>query len=81
MGRETTADKANRLLLERRVVIDSVNRRRVFATVRGTDRYHSVTWTGDHGWRCSCPGLRPTCSHVLSVQAVVVIPPKKDPTP
>lgn len=78
MTRENAYDKASRLLVEARVVLQSVQRRRVHATVRGTDRIHHVNWNSDRGWQCDCPALRPTCSHVQAVQRVVCIPPPKD---
>lgn len=79
MPRESAVTKASRLLVEARVTVQLVSRRRVFARVRGADRFHSVTWNGDLGWRCSCAAMKPTCSHVCAVQRVVTIPPEKDP--
>jgi hypothetical protein len=79
MTREHAYSKASRLLLEARVTVESVNRRRVHARVRGTDRNHHVHWTGDTGWQCDCPALTPTCSHVQAVQRVVCLPPPKEP--
>jgi uncharacterized Zn finger protein len=76
--REDAHTKASRYLVEGRVVLESVQRRRVHARVRGTDRFHHVHWTGDNGWQCDCPALRATCSHINAVQRVVCIPPPKE---
>jgi hypothetical protein len=76
--RENAYDKATRLLAEARVTVQSVRSRRVYATVRGTDRIHRVTW-GPNGWHCSCDAPKPTCSHVQAVQRVVCIPPPENP--
>jgi uncharacterized Zn finger protein len=72
MPRENFYDKGTRLLAEARVTIDTPTRK-ITATVRGTDRYHSVTWDPSHGWHCTCPALT-TCSHLSAVQRVTVIP-------
>lgn len=61
MTRENAYDKATRLLSEARVTLELVNRRRVHAVVRGSDRWHYVDWNAE-GCHCSCEALRPTCS-------------------
>jgi hypothetical protein len=78
--RESAYDKATRLLTEARVTVQLVYRHRVFVRVRGADRFHSVTWNGDQGWRCSCPAMLPTCSHVFAAQRVIAIPPEGEPS-
>jgi hypothetical protein len=74
--RESIDEKANRLLVEHRVWLETVAGPLVRALVQGD---HG-SWLVEHqsyGWRCSCPyPYRTTrqCSHVKAVQRVTTRP-------
>lgn len=74
--RESAADKARRLLLERRVVVELRDAHTVRARVLGdASVVHEVQHTATTGWTCSCSAYsyRAACSHVIATQHVVVI--------
>jgi hypothetical protein len=59
----TVEEKAERLLLERRVTIPAYS-----AIVRGDHDVYAVKREGDR-WRCTCPA-RKKCSHIEAVERV-----------
>lgn len=69
--RELKADKANRYLVEGRVILRSVERRRIIAIVRGEGAVYRVRHTGTR-WDCTCPA-KARCVHVLAVGRVTAI--------
>lgn len=78
MTRESVEDKARRLLVEGRVVVDAVQPGLVVAVVRGSGELYVVSWRRG-GWLCTCP-VRGRCSHLLAVQTVTA-PVRPDGTP
>lgn len=73
MSRETVADKAERYLLEGRIVLEEVTRHGITATVRGEGARYRTTWAGV--WSCTCPHqARSTdCSHIAACKRVVAV--------
>ena len=67
--RENARSKADRLLLEGRVLILAVDRNRVRAAVRSDGAVYTVTAVDDT-WHCPC-AARTRCSHELAVMRVV----------
>lgn len=68
MSRESAAEKANRLLVERRVVVVEVRPGYSRAIVRGDSGLHEVI-EDSNGRACTCVAAR-TCSHLLAVGMV-----------
>ena len=68
MARESVAAKAGRLLLDGRVHVVEVGRRRVHALVDGTEGRYVVVYAAG-GWLCSCPHPG-RCSHRAAVELV-----------
>ena len=77
MTRETSYDKASRLLAEARVTIESVNRKRVYAAVRGTDRIHRVSGTPKAGTAPAKRSDRPAAAYKPCNASSVSHPPKE----
>lgn len=72
VGKENVATKARRLLIEGRVQVRRLDSQGVLSHVRG-DSGVLRTVTYEAGlWSCDCP-YRGACSHVMAVQAVVVV--------
>lgn len=71
MPRESAPSKAQRYLIEGRVVVDTVAPDLVEAHVRGDATVHHVTHD-QRGWACSCPA-RGRCAHLLAVGYVVAV--------
>lgn len=71
MARETARDKADRLLIEGRVVIVEVGRDIVLAKVRGEGRIHTCRYFGS--WTCTCEVRTDQCSHLHAVRRVVAV--------
>lgn len=72
MPRETARAKADRLLVEGRLVIVEVSRSLVVARVRGEGAIHQCGWQGGN-WHCSCPVRTDQCSHLHAVRRVVAV--------
>ena len=72
MTRETAVSKADRLLLEGRVVIVEVNRQGVVAKVRGEGRVHTTLYSAG-AWTCTCEVRTDACSHLHAVRRVVAV--------
>lgn len=74
MARETVRDKAERYLLEGRVIVATVDRSRVVAYVRGEGAQYVTEWTSG-SWECSCPHRARTtdCSHVVALKRVTAV--------
>lgn len=73
MPRENAAAKADRYLLEGRIVVLSVQPGdHVRAAARGDGRVHRMTWKAGL-WRCSCPARTDQCSHLRALRRVVAI--------
>jgi hypothetical protein len=72
MTPETVTEKANRLLLERKVFVRICMPEHVVATVRGTTGLYDVDLSRGR-WRCGCAAFH-GCSHIAAVQAVTLPP-------
>jgi hypothetical protein len=72
MPRETARSKADRLLLEGRVVILEAGRYGVAARVRGEGRIHTCRY-GFGAWSCTCEVRTDQCSHLIAVRRVVAV--------
>ena len=76
MPRETTADKAARLLAQGRVTVRRVADDAIVCRIRGDSaRVYSTGWDPS-GWFCNCEAgaLRRRCSHVRAVQLIALEP-------
>jgi hypothetical protein len=72
MPRETAREKADRLLLEGRVVLTIVDPHTVRARVRGEGHIYKTEYA--HGvWSCNCPARSDGCSHLHAVRRVVAV--------
>lgn len=71
MARETARAKADRLLLEGRVVIVEAGRYGVVAKVRGEGRIHTCRYFGS--WSCTCEVRTDQCSHLIAVRRVTAV--------
>jgi hypothetical protein len=71
-GRETIAEKAVRLIAERRLAILLVGRGVVMARVRGDSgvTYH-VGREPRRGWWCGCESRGDKCSHIAALRLVI----------
>ncbi|MFP5256075.1 MAG: hypothetical protein ACLGI8_09525 [Acidimicrobiia bacterium] len=72
MSRETARTKADRLLIEGRVVILEAGRYGVVARVRGEGVIHTTRY-GFGAWTCTCPARTDQCSHLIALRRVVAI--------
>ena len=72
MPRETARAKADRLLLEGRVVILEAGRYGVVARVRGEGVIHTTRFQFG-AWSCTCPARTDQCSHLYAVRRVVAV--------
>lgn len=74
MPRETVRDKAERYLLEGRIVLAEVTACRVLAEVRGEGARYRTSWQAG-AWQCTCPHRATTtdCSHVLALKRVTAV--------
>lgn len=72
MPRETARTKADRLLLEGRVVILEAGRYGVAARVRGEGVIHTCRYSFGV-WSCTCPVRTDQCSHLIAVRRVVAV--------
>ncbi len=71
MTRETIAQKADRLLIERRVIVTNAGPGSVTATVRGEGAIYTASYASG-AWSCTCPASTSVarCSHVAALKAV-----------
>jgi hypothetical protein len=67
--RESAASKAERLLLEGRLVITSARPRHVIARCRGEGAIHRLGFQSGL-WTCSCPVRTDACSHLIALRRV-----------
>lgn len=72
VGKENAATKSKRLLVESRVGIRRVDAQGVLASVRGDSGCIRTVVYEDGHWSCDCIA-RGRCSHILAVQAVVLV--------
>ena len=74
MPRETKTLKAERYLLEGRVIVTDANRVLVAAQVRGDGALYRTGWR-DGLWSCSCPHTATTtdCSHVTALKRITAV--------
>lgn len=74
MPRETKTLKAERYLLEGRVIVTDANRALVAARVRGDGAVYRTGWR-DGLWSCSCPHQASStdCSHVAALKRVTAV--------
>ncbi len=63
--RENARHRADRLLLEGRVMLLEVGRYGVVAKVRGEGRVHTARYFGS--WSCTCEARSDQCSHLHAV--------------
>jgi uncharacterized Zn finger protein len=69
-ARDNVETRGRRLLLEGRVAILLVHRRRVFASVRGdSGTSYQAGYIGNR-WVCDCPA-RTRCAHLVALQLCV----------
>lgn len=72
IARENAATRAQRLLLEGRVMVRYWGVDRGQAWVRGdSGMVRKVEVQGDE-WTCTCPALSQACAHIRAVKAVTV---------
>lgn len=77
MARESVADKAVRLLKERRLTVERVdtNGGWVVAHCRGDTGDYALGWDPVVGaYRCTCPSVKGDCSHIAALKMVVARP-------
>lgn len=72
MPRENARTKADRLLLEGRVVILEAGRYGVVAKVRGEGHVYRTAWQFG-AWSCDCPARTPNCSHLHALRRVTCV--------
>lgn len=72
MSRESAAVKGLRYLIEGRLTVLEVSRRRILARCKGDsgEEYHLGF---DRGWWCDCPA-RGRCSHLVAFMRVALRP-------
>lgn len=70
-SRESAATKGRRLLAEGRVAVLLVHRGRVNAEVRGDSGLTYRCRRDPHGWSCTCPAKRDTCSHLVALRLIL----------
>jgi uncharacterized Zn finger protein len=63
--------KAAKHLPEDRLVVLEVTPGYVDALVPTGYDWHSVRWTVDTGWTCTCPARTTACGHLLAVRSIV----------
>jgi uncharacterized Zn finger protein len=71
--RENARTKADRYLVEGRIVITAVTSRHggsVQATARGEGAVYSLAWTPQRGWTCTCPVRTDQCAHLIALRRV-----------
>ncbi len=70
MPKETTQEKATRILLNQGVRFTTLTPTVAFARVRGdSDDYNC--WRDERGkWTCDCYAARHSCSHILAAMTV-----------
>jgi uncharacterized Zn finger protein len=68
--KESSQEKANRYLIEGRVIITRVDDEQITASVRGSDQDYWAGYDPQQGrWWCECPA-RGRCCHLLAVMRV-----------
>lgn len=72
MTRETARAKADRILLEGRLVILECSRYGVVARCRGEGVIHTCRFSFGE-WSCTCPVRSDQCSHLHAVRRVVAV--------
>jgi hypothetical protein len=70
--RENARTKADRLLLEGRVVVTHAGPYGVVAKVRGEGRVHTARYSMG-AWSCTCEVRTDQCSHLHAVRRVVAV--------
>lgn len=72
MPRETARAKADRLLLEGRVVILEAGRYGIAAHIRGEGHIYTARY-GFGSWTCDCPARTDQCSHLTALRRVTAV--------
>lgn len=74
MARETKTTKAERYLLEGRVILRHVTAHLVAASVRGDGARYSTGWR-DGRWSCTCPHTASStdCSHITALKRITAV--------
>jgi len=70
--RENARTKADRLLLEGRIVIVEAGRYGVAARIRGEGRIHTARYQFG-AWSCTCEARSDQCSHLIALRRVVAV--------
>lgn len=71
--REPARDKATRLLVEGRVIVEQVHPHEVTARARGDGRLYLTGWRPGAGGRCTWPARSTSCAHALPLRLVVAV--------
>ena len=74
-GCESAAVKSGRYLVEGRLVVQSVDGKRIRALCRGDGNIYRLGHEPGIGWRCTCPCRTPNCSHLRALRSVVALEP------
>lgn len=72
MPRETARAKADRILIDGRIVILEAGRYGVMARVRGEGVVHTARYQFGT-WSCTCPVRTDQCSHLIALRRVVAV--------
>ncbi len=72
MPRETARQKADRLLIEGRIVILEASRYGVMARIRGEGVIHTARYQFG-SWSCTCEVRSGQCSHLIALRRVVAV--------
>jgi hypothetical protein len=71
-ARLNARDKADRGLLEGRLLLLEVSDHVVRARWRGEGHLHRLGWAAGH-WHCTCDARTDACSHLLALKRVIAI--------
>jgi hypothetical protein len=72
VARETARSKADRILLEGRLVILEAGRYGVMARIRGEGVIHTARYQFGR-WECTCQVRTDACSHLIALRRVVAV--------
>jgi hypothetical protein len=78
MPREPARQKADRLLVEGRVVVVAVGPHAVHARIRGDGHIYEASWTSTRRWSCTCRARTDACSHLYALRRIVAVDIEQD---